>query len=216
MTDMQTPVPKRKATVRLSQRELSRISLAVVLVIVGLLLFGLFRVFQGFKSSRDIVIAQDNLLALHKAMRQYAGDWDNRLPDAEKWRDSTLGYLSAPPHKPGGAMAYLHGPGDNGTVGYVYNDLASGYNVETGKTSKEKTGVEMPVDPSRLVVLIERPDAPDNAHVRIPPQGNAQGEAALYKELTFPHNSQDEVNATTLVLFADGSVSRLLRRDFKK
>jgi prepilin-type processing-associated H-X9-DG protein len=215
MTQDNFSPPRRNATLRLSQRELSRLSLAVILVIVGLLLFGVYRVYLQFRSNRDIVIAQDNMLALYKGMRNYALDWDGKLPDADAWHGATAGYVSAPPHKAGGASAFFTGPADDGTVGYVYNDLASGYNIDTGKTSKEKTGSVQNIDPSRLVLLIERAGATGSAHVTIPPQGSATGEAVLAKELTFPHFSGDDVNATAMVLFADGSVKRFIRQDFK-
>src|SRR5947207_3932288 len=129
-TSVATSRPERKATVRLGQRELSFISLAVILLITGTLLFGCYRAFLSFKAHRDTVIAQDNLLALYKAVRGYAMDYDGHLPPAEIWTESVAGYLSAPPSKPGGKLSYLHGPGDKGQVGYVYNDLASGYNLE--------------------------------------------------------------------------------------
>jgi hypothetical protein len=203
------PRPEKKATLRLGQRELSRISLAVILVIVAALGFGVYRLFLNFKSQRDIVIAQSNLLALHKAFRGYAEDWDGKLPPAEHWTDAVTGYLSAARGVPGGREALLQGPADSGTVGYVYNDQVAGYNLERPDTQKYG-------NPSRLVVLIEKPGAQPNEHVSIPPQDSSQGEAALYKLLSFPHYASDPDKATTLILFADGHIERRQRRDFSQ
>jgi hypothetical protein len=213
---VESPAPprfERKATVRLGQRELSRITLVVVLLVLGVLAFGGWRVFKNFKAQRDIVIATTNLHALSNAMQAYSLDWDDRLPPAESWTDAVVGYLSAPPGTPGGKMSYLHGPGDGETVGYVYNDLAAGYNLHP---TYEKQDRQKEVDPGRLVLLIERPGAMENEHVHIPPQDSLQGEQALAKELSFPHYADDTNNATTVVLFADGTIRRFTRRDFKQ
>lgn len=213
MSDLETPKvaarPERKATLRLSQRELSRISLAVVLVIVAALGLAGYRVFVNFKSQRDIVIGKSNLLAIYKALRGYSLDYEGRLPPAETWTDVALGYLSASPGTPGGKEGLLHGPGDGETIGYVYNDQAAGYNLETGKDADGNL-----LDPSRVVLLIERPGAQANTHVKIPPQGSAQGEQALFKELAFPHYEDDTRNATTVILFANGNIVTRTRRDF--
>jgi hypothetical protein len=204
---------ERKATVRLGQRELSRITLAVVLLVLGTLAFGVWRVFKNFKAQRDVVIATTNLHALYNALSVYSEDWDSRLPLAETWTDAATGFLSAPPGTPGGKMSYLHGPGDGETVGYVYNDLAAGYNLRPTYAEQDR---QKEVDPGRLVLLIERPGAKENAHVRIPPQDSLQGEQALAKELSFPHYADDTDNAMTVVLFADGTIRRFTRRDFKQ
>ncbi len=206
------PRPERRATLRLGQRELGAISITVILVIVAALGLAGYRIFLGFKSTRDLVIADSNLHALYSAMQRYSEDWDDRLPSAPDWTDKVAGYLSAPPNTPGGAQSYLHGSGDSVAVGYVYNDLAAGYNLRpTGTNDRQRQ-----IDPGQLVLLIERPDAPRNAHVAIPPQGSAQGEQALYHELAFPHFADDTKEATTVVLFANGSLRRYKRLDFTR
>lgn len=214
----ETPVqPERKATLRLGQRELSRLSLVVVVLIVVPLLFGLYRVFLGFRAQRDVVVAQDNLHALYNAMSAYANDWDQKLPPAESWTDKVAGYLSAPANKPGGRLSYLHGSGDNGEISYAYNELASEYNLDPIAREKEfQTTHKKIVDPARLILLIEQPGAGPNAHVSIPPQDSVQGEEALAKQLAFPHYSDQGDNATTLVLFANGNIVRYTRRDLKQ
>src|SRR5579871_2130485 len=108
--------PERKATLRLGQRELNRITLIVIAIIAAALLYAGYRGMQGFKAHRDVMLARDHLLALHKAMQGYALDWDGHLPPADHWMDSVSGYLSAPPNTPGGPKSYLHGPGDGETV----------------------------------------------------------------------------------------------------
>ncbi|HLK61359.1 MAG TPA: hypothetical protein VKU00_32720 [Chthonomonadaceae bacterium] len=202
--------PERKATLRLGQRELSLISLLVIGVIVLALGFAGVRLAQNFKSRRDIVIAQSNLHALYIAMHGYSLDWDNKLPHADQWAEEAAGYLSAPPDTPGGKLSYLHGSGDGETIGYVYNDLASEYNLDDHKDAHKLT-----VDPSRVVLLIERPGAPLNAHVSIPVQNNEQAEDALLKELAFPHYADDPKGATTVILYANGNVITKTRQDFK-
>ena len=222
MSDFEAlPRPERKATKRLGQRELSRISLGVVLLVVLGLVLGGIRVFSNFKSQRDIVMAQTNLLKLWQAMRGYSEDWESRLPPAELWTDSIAGFLSAPPNTPGGALSYLHGPGEGETVGYVYNDLLTGYDLQpTGRVGEDDQPAKKhplaDVNPKNIVVFIEQPGAPPNAHAPIPPLSNSQAEEALGKQLSFPHFSGDEKNATTMVLFADGSIRRMLRQDFAK
>lgn len=207
--------PIKKATIRLSQRELNIITLCVVGAIVGLLGFMGFRVVMSFKSQHDIVVGQDNLQSIYKAMRGYAQDWDNHLPPAKVWSDAMQGYLTSS-GKPGGADAFLKGPGDTGDVGYVYNDEAEGYNEETGRFDARPGDPRSPVESDKLILLIERVGVPRNAHISLPPQGNAAGEAKLFKELAFVHGSDDSKNATTLVLFANGTIKRYLRGDFKK
>src|ERR1041385_3113687 len=128
------PTPRRqRATVRLSQRELSRISCGVVLFIIAVLGFLGYRAMMGFKANHDLLIAKENLHMLHEAFFNYAQDWDQHLPPAERWADTVSGYLSSS-GQPGGALAALHGPGDGRQIGYVYNDLAAGYSLESGKS----------------------------------------------------------------------------------
>lgn len=199
--------PRRGATVRLSQRDLSRISVAVVAFIVGVLGFLGYRAMLGFKANHDLLIGKQNLHMLHEAFYNYAQDWDGRLPPADRWTESVAGYLSSS-GQPGGALAALHGPGDGPSISYVYNDLAAGYHLEPGATRT--------IDPSRLVLLIERPGGAPNAHVKIPPQGNPQADLALLNLLAFPHGSDDTENASTIVLFANGSQRVITRRDLKQ
>ena len=206
------PRPERRATLRFRQRELSRLTLAVGLIIAAALCFGGYRVYRNFKSQRDITIAKTNLHELYKAMRIYAEDRGGKLPTAGDWTDKVTGYLSAPPNTPGGPESYLHGPGDGEDVGYVYNDLASDYNLEPiGEEQARKT-----IAPNRLVVLIEQPGAARNAHRPIPPLGTPQSDDALSKILTFPHYADDPKNATTILLMADGSEITMIRQDLKK
>jgi hypothetical protein len=215
-TGADTPLapPRRRATVRLSQRDLSRISCGVVVFIIAVLGFLGYRAMLGFKANHDLLIAKQNLHQLHEAFFNYAQDWDQMLPPADRWTESVSGYLSSA-GQPGGAMSSLHGPGDGRSISYVYNDLAAGYNPESGKYGAGPGGKKRGIDPGQLVLLIERPGAGPNAHVAIPPQGNPQAEKALYKELAFPHGSDDTDNAATVLLFADGSQRVMIRRDFR-
>jgi len=218
MSDTEAPIrPERKATLRLGQRELSRLSLAVVLVVVLGLLYGGYRIFLGFKSNRDVVLAQDNLHTLYNAMRFYSNDYDGKLPPAENWSDAVSGYLSGSTSRPGGRDAYLTGPGDGEDIHYVYNDLAAGYNFEPpapfGKETKPDKSSN--IDPARLPLLIERPGAALNAHEPIPPQTSMQNEAELGKLLSFPHGSDNPDNARTVILYADGHIDIVTRKDFK-
>jgi hypothetical protein len=202
---------ERRATLRLGQRELSRLTLVIVVAVLIPLGWGLYKVYRGFKSQRDVVIAQDNLLRLYKAFWGYSADWDGGMPKPDRWADSIGGYISAPPGTQGGKMGALEGPGDGAEpVHYVYNDLAAGYNFD--KPDTKRFG-----DPSRIVLLFERPGAPLNAHVSIPPQipGNAASESAFYRQLAFPHYSDSGENATTVVLFLNGKIERLRRADFE-
>ena len=160
----------------------------------------------GFKANHDMLIAKENLHALHKAFYSYAQDWDQRLPPADRWTESIAGFLSSS-GQPGGPAASLHGPGDGRTISYVYNDLAAGQSLDPSEKQS--------IDPGRLVLLIERPGAGINAHVTIPPQGNPEAEKALLQELAFPHGSDDTENAATVVMYANGSQRTLTRRDFR-
>ena len=168
----------------------------------------------GFKAAHDLVIARENLHRLHQAFYNYAQDWDQRLPPADHWTDSISGYLSGA-GQPGGPLASLHGPGDGPQIGYVYNDLAAGYSLESGRRDAASGAGRRAIDPSRLVLLIERPGAGENLHVTIPPQGNPQALKALSEQLAFPHGADDSDHAATVVLYASGSQSVVTRRDFK-
>ncbi|HLJ56182.1 MAG TPA: hypothetical protein VKT77_14170 [Chthonomonadaceae bacterium] len=204
--EIEAAPPVRSATVRLSQRELTIISCSVVALIVCVLGFLGFRAMLGFKASHDLLIAKQNMHALHKAFYSYAQDWDQRLPSAANWTDAVAGFLSST-GQAGGPLAALHGPGDGKEISYVYNDLAAGRSLDTS----ERKGVDL----AHLVLLIERPGAEPNAHVSIPIQGNPDAEAALQKQLTFPHGSDDSDNAATLVLYADGHQDVLTPRYFR-
>ena len=212
MSDIENvPVrPERKATIKLGQRELSRISLAVVLLIVTGLLFGVYRLFMGFKSQRDITVSQANLRAIHVALSNYAQDWNERLPPAERWQETLALYLPASGSGSGSRASVFQAQGDDGAVGYVYNELAAGYNLEP----KRDDDRQKLVAPNQLVLVIEKANAPLNAHVLIPAQGSAQGETALFHALEFPHYAADPEKATTVVLFANGSVLRRTKQDY--
>ncbi len=204
--------PERKATRRLGPRQLSLISASGVLFVVAALGFGAYRLFVDFKNTRDIIVAEDNLRALHKAVQGYAADWDNKLPDAAQWTDQVTGYLSAPPNTPGGKMAYLHGEDEHGqALHYVYNDLASGYKTERVTPDEQRTAI----DPGRMVLFIEMPGEGANAHIRIPPRNTPEGEDTLAKLLTFPHDPGDPNKAVAVIIYANGSTERLTRNDFK-
>lgn len=191
-------MPQRKATFRFGQRELSFISLGVILVVLGSLIFGVYHLFLGFRSQRDIVVGDSNLNSIYKGIKRYAEDWDGKLPKSVHWSDDISGYLPA--------MRMPAGHGDEGPVGYVYNSLAAEYNLD--RPDKEK------VSPRNLVLVIERTGAPLNTTVAIPPVGAPGADEALVKAVSFSHFADDTENATTLVLYADGTTQRLKRRDF--
>jgi hypothetical protein len=194
----------------MDQRVQFRIQLLFVSVIVVLLLLGGYRAYLNFKAQRDITIGRTNMLNLYKALANYVQDWD-RLPPAQSWTDLVRGYLTAPPNTPGGAESYLHGPADTGMVGYVYNDLAAGYNLEpTNKNDRQKT-----LDPSNLVLLVEKVGAEENASIHIPTLREPEGEQALQKSLSFPHFADDKERAASLVLLANGRIVLRTRRDFR-
>lgn len=222
MSDITTPPrPERKATLRLGQNQLNLLSLSVVLLVIGGLIYGGYIAFLGFKAQRDMVIAKDNLHAIYGALKSYAEDFDHKLPQATEWADSAGGYLSATT-KPGGKMAYLHGPGDGADIGYVFNDLASGYDFEPRSSfgqqdrTASKTRPGKTFDPSQLVLLIERPGAPMNAHAVIPSPDTVEGERQLGALLHYPHDSSNTDKARTAVLFADGHIVEYTRKDLKE
>ena len=211
MPDELSARPERKATIRLGQRELSRISLTVILLISAGLLFAGYRLFLGFKSQRDITLARANLHTISVGLSAYAQDWNGKLPPAERWQETVAGFLPSSGGRNSGAGSVYSAPGDGADVGYVYNELAAGYNLEP--TDKEHDRQKkLPLD--QLILVIERTGAPLNSHVLIPAQGDAQGEAALYKVLDFPHNASDPQKATTVLLYANGSVVTRTKQDF--
>ncbi len=205
----QLPRPEKKATFRLGQRELGRISATVVVIISLALIFAGYRVFKNFKSQRDIVIAKENLHKIYTALNGYALDTNSHFPKADSWTDAAMGYLSAPPGTPGGKESYLHGPGDGEDIGYVYNDQASEYDLDaSSREDKKKT-----FDPGEMPLLIEQVGAKPNAHMVIPEQSNDQGKEALGKIASFAHFSEDRDNAATVVLFVNGKVLVFTHRD---
>ncbi len=216
MSETETPLnrPAKRATFRLDARVQHRIQTGfVVAMVIALTLIG-YRTFLNFKTQRNITIGKSNLLNLYKAMAAYAQDWD-RLPPANVWTDVVRGYLHAPPNTPGGADSYLQGPADYGTVGYVYNHLAEAYNLEpTNVNDRQKD-----VSPSNLVLLIEKVGAEPNTGILIPSQQPGadieKNEKVLYKNLDFPHYSEDKDAATTLILLASGRILVRTRRDFR-
>ena len=202
--------PERKATLRLGQRELSRITLAVGLLIGAGLIFAAYRTFLGFKSQRDITLARSNLHAIDNALRTYAQDWNGRLPPSDRWEENIALFLPGSANNRGITGIYA-APGDGANVGYVYNVLAAGYNLEPTDAAHDKQKA-LPLD--NLVLIFERTGAPLNAHEPIPPQLDAPSEAALYKALDFPHYAGDPQNATTVLLYANGKIITRTRRDF--
>ncbi len=212
MSEIETPEFKRKATWRLGQREMTRISLAIVALIVMALLYGGWKAVEGFKSRRDLVIAQDNLLNIYRAMRGYSLDYDSKLPPAESWSDAVSGYLNSSQARPGGKEAYLTGTSELGAVGYVYNEAAAGYNLEpNGKADDRRNKI----DPHDLLLLVERVGAPRNAHALLPPQDNLSHKEELLKQMSFPHYADDDKNAMTVLLYADGHIVTQTRLDMK-
>ena len=97
-------------------------------------------------------------------------------------------------------------------MGYVYNDDASGYNLEPNGKENDR---QRKIDPHNLILVIERVGAQRNAHAYLPPQDSASHEDELAKQLTFPHDAGDDKNASTLVLYADGNIVTLTRQDVK-
>ena len=210
MPDELSARPERKATIRLGQRELSRISLAVILLISAGLIFAGYRLFLGFKSQRDITLARANLHTISVGLSAYAQDWNGKLPLAATWQQDIAGYVPNSGGR-GNVMSAFSAPGDGADVGYVYNELAAGYNLEPIDKEHDRQK-NLPLD--QLILVTERTGAPLNSHVLIPAQGDAQGEAALYKVLDFPHNASDPQKATTVLLYANGSVVTRTKQDF--
>jgi hypothetical protein len=218
-------LPERKATLRLGQHHLTYLSIIVVAAVLLPLIWGLYRGFVGFKAQRDTVIAQDNLHAIYSALTSgYTEDHDGHLPPADRWTDEVTGYLSAPPNKPGGKLGFLHGPGDSGEVSYVYNDLASDYEFtpkpaafgsSAQEASKSQKREQERPDPSRLILLIEQPGAAPNAHMKIPSPDSIENQRELYKLLTFPHNQDDPDGAKTVILYANGKIDTITRKDLR-
>ncbi len=211
MNEPEAPVmparPERKATLKFGQHGLNVILTIVILCIALPLLFVGYHVALNFKAKRDITVAESNLHGLYQALYHYSLDWDGKLPPAEFWTDDAAGYLPSASGISGGKLSYLQGPGDGDAIRYEYNELASGFNMQDERDRK--------MDPSDLVLLIERPGVEKNARVSIPRQGNSQAESALFKLLTFPHYSDDPDNATTVILYASGTVSVRTRKDFR-
>ena len=205
--------PERKATLRLGQRQLSLISLTAISIVVVALLWVGYKGFIDFKITRDVSEADSHMHELYKAMRGYSMDTDEKLPIASKWTEQVAGYLSAPPSLQGGKMAYLRGEDEYGKpIHYVYNDLVSDYKLEDRITPEEQRAT---LELRNVVLLIEMPGEGENVHIRIPPRNTPQGEEALAKLLTFPHNAGSPDKATTVVLYANGSTERLTRKDLK-
>ena len=206
------PRPEKKATLKLGQRELSLLSIGVVaLVSLGLLVGG-YRTYKNFKSQRDIVLNQSNIRSILTALQLYAQDYEGRLPPADHWIDSISGYISVPQGTPGGLNGVLTGPGDDGTVGYVYNDDAAEYNLEPKPAAEDRQRLVLP---KYLPLVIERENAPRNAHEKLGMTDTAEHEREFAKSLQFPHYKNDPDNAKTLILFANGSITNPIRRDFK-
>ena len=212
MSETETPHVKDKATLRLGQRELSRITLVVIAAIVLGLLYGGWKAVEGFKAKRDLVIAKDNMLNIYRAMSGYSLDYDSKLPPAESWADAVFGYLNSSQARPGGKESYLIGSSELGPVGYVYNDAASGYNLEPNGRPDDRRSK---IDPHDLILLIERVGAPRNAHANLPMQDTQSHKEELFKQMSFPHFTEDENTAMTIVLYADGHIMTPTRRDMK-
>lgn len=207
------PRPERKATLRLGQRHLSLMSLAVIAVIVLGLCVGMYSLFIQFKITRDLTIADSNLHTLHQAMNGYAMDNEEHLPKAAEWTDQVAGYLSASPGTPGGRLSYLHGEDEYGhPIHYVYNDLADHLSLDPANPDQKGKNYDL----SRLVLLMEAPGEGRNEHARIPPRNTPAGEEALSKLLKFPHNANDPNKATTVILYANGNTERITRKDVEK
>lgn len=220
MTNTPNPAPsrpERKATIRLGQRELSRITLVFALFIAVGASYGVYRMFLGFKAQRDIVISKDNLRSLYQAFKSYSQDFDGKLPPTANWTGWVSGYLPST-SRPGGRMALLHGPSDEGEIGYVYNTLAAGYDYEPQSSflpQHQKT-VAQQADPDHLILLIERPNAPINATAILPYPDSPEHQEELYKQLSFPHSGDGGRNqARTVILYTSGRIEVVQRKDMR-
>jgi len=219
MSDPETPasrpMPERKATLRFGKFGLNAILIVVILMIALPLMFLGYRVVLNFKAKRDITIAENNLHSLYLSLSHYSLDWDGKLPPAQDWTEAATGYLPSASGLAGGKTSYLKGPGEGVKIGYIYNDLAAGYNIQDEEVV-DASGRKHKLDPHNLILLIEHAGADDNQHLAIPLQGTANGSDALYKLLDFPHFSDDPTNATTVVLYANGTVAVRTRKDFRQ
>lgn len=209
-------MPRRKATVRLGRREMAWISISIIVAILLLFLYIVFRGFMSYKVSHDLTIGRENLNSIYKAMGAYAEDYDRILPPAEEWYFVAQGYLSNT-RRAGGKESLLRGPGDGKTIRYVFNSLASGLNLETGEpgANVKKMGYKT-LNPSEVVLLIERPGGKEGETVFIPPINTRSARTKLYEELAFPHGVDEGDKAKTLILYANGSIRTWTRKDLQE
>ncbi len=82
---------------------------AAIVAIVAAILFPVFA--QSKSNGKDRCIG--NLKQLARGLTMYAGDFDDRLPDRDRWMDAQLAYLKS--------EALLHCPLAKPAYGYAYN-----------------------------------------------------------------------------------------------
>jgi hypothetical protein len=125
-------VPKaRRRTIRLGNRERSRLQMAVIVIICGMLMIVLWPIFMDFIEQRNFQVCQSNMLHIATGIQTYTHDWDDTLPLAASWTDACASHMAGTSGTGKDADSYLKCPIDNTGkhCSYAYNSAMEGISL---------------------------------------------------------------------------------------
>ncbi len=135
--------PKRKrSTWRIGLKERMWMQKVVIVFICFLLYMALKPVVMSMIQNRNFQICQNNVRKIAQGIKNYAGDWDDTLPNANDWQDAAESDITATTGTGFTVESYFHCPLDHthDKSSYAYNSMLSGLsmNVRPGDIEGQK------------------------------------------------------------------------------
>lgn len=119
----------------------------VIVIICFLLYLALKPVVMSMIQNRNFQICQNNVRKIAQGIKNYAGDWDDTLPNANDWQDAAESDITATTGTGFTVESYFHCPLDHthDKCSYAYNSMLSGLsmNVLPGDIEGQKRLAEI-------------------------------------------------------------------------
>ena len=139
--DSNSPRQKR-STWRIGLKERMRMQQTVIVIICFLLYLALKPVVMGMIQNRNFQVCQNNVRKIAQGIKNYAGDWDDTLPNANDWQDAAESDITATTGTGFSVETYFHCPLDHthDKCSYAYNSMLGGLsmNVRPGDLGRRK------------------------------------------------------------------------------
>ncbi|MBM3494372.1 MAG: hypothetical protein FJX72_08640 [Armatimonadetes bacterium] len=184
---------RKRATLRLGNRERVRLQAAVIAVILALLAVALRPLFVRLIEVRDLQTCQTNVRKIAQALGIYAQEWDDTYPSAPIWLDAVRGRMAAV-----NADRYLKCPRDHSAApsSYAYNELMAGLSLSVRRNNPEQLERRKRLRRlDRAALVIEKHGSADNSRLPLSDWD------AVRANMTLPHHMPE---ATGSIIFGDG------------